>query len=235
MASQLIGTTETGWFNPGANPPPFDMKLLLMVAGSRSEDCGRTFEPYTVVMTAYVQQQGPGDEYDDEPAFDEYMAGDQTDFLDFQFNLKDEDGEVLDWYSDSIVAWAYYPLGIAQTAVNVERELLAAQNQQKPEPFGYFKAEPFGWTDCAETDEGAIALYEAPQPLKDLALDTERLDWLIEQGCSHGVVYEFDKSFWMVWLDGHDALKDKHQISRYHTAREAIDAAKGFPAAKENK
>lgn len=30
------------------------------------------------------------------------------------------------------------------------------------EPFGYFKAEPFGWTDCAETDEGAIALYAAP-------------------------------------------------------------------------
>ena len=71
--------------------------------------------------------------------------------------------------------------------------------------------------------------------LKDLALDTDRLDWLIEQGCSHGVVYELDKSFWMVWLDGHDAHKDKHQISRYHTAREAIDAAKGFPAAKENK
>ena len=126
MASQLIGTTETGWFNPGVNPPPFDMKLLLMVAGSRSEDCGRTFEPYTVVMTAYVQQQGPGDEYDDEPAFDEYMSGDQSDFLEFQFNLKDEDGEVLDWYSDSIVAWAYYPLGIAQTAVNVERERQAA-------------------------------------------------------------------------------------------------------------
>ena len=30
------------------------------------------------------------------------------------------------------------------------------------EPFGYFKAEPFGWTDCAETDEGAGALYERP-------------------------------------------------------------------------
>lgn len=28
------------------------------------------------------------------------------------------------------------------------------------EPFGYFKAEPFGWADCAETDEGAIPLYE---------------------------------------------------------------------------
>jgi hypothetical protein len=26
-------------------------------------------------------------------------------------------------------------------------------------PFGYFRAEPFGWTDCAPTDEGAIPLY----------------------------------------------------------------------------
>jgi len=33
---------------------------------------------------------------------------------------------VLDWYSDSMVAWAYYPLGIAQTAWNVERERQAA-------------------------------------------------------------------------------------------------------------
>lgn len=31
-------------------------------------------------------------------------------------------------------------------------------------PFGYFRAEPFGWTDCAETDEGAIALYDRPAP-----------------------------------------------------------------------
>ena len=37
-----------------------------------------------------------------------------------------------------------------------------APTVQQSEPFGYFKAEPFGWTDCAETDEGAIALYEAP-------------------------------------------------------------------------
>lgn len=32
-----------------------------------------------------------------------------------------------------------------------------------PEPFGYFKAEPFGWTDCEKDDDGAIALYERPQ------------------------------------------------------------------------
>lgn len=27
------------------------------------------------------------------------------------------------------------------------------------EPFGYFRAEPFGWTNCAETDDGAVPLY----------------------------------------------------------------------------
>ena len=41
-------------------------------------------------------------------------------------------------------------------------ELRAALAQPKQEPYGYFKAEPFGWVDCAETDDGAKALYEAP-------------------------------------------------------------------------
>ena len=27
------------------------------------------------------------------------------------------------------------------------------QSVPEPEPFGYFKSEPFGWTDCAETDD----------------------------------------------------------------------------------
>jgi hypothetical protein len=30
----------------------------------------------------------------------------------------------------------------------------------QPEPFGYFKAEPFAWTDCGEDEEGATALYD---------------------------------------------------------------------------
>jgi hypothetical protein len=37
-----------------------------------------------------------------------------------------------------------------------------AQPAPVQKPFGYFKAEPFGWTDCASTDEGAVALYEHP-------------------------------------------------------------------------
>ena len=48
------------------------------------------------------------------------------------------------------------------------------------EPFGYFKAEPFGWTDCAETDDGAIALFAPPAPTPaeapaDVARDAELL------------------------------------------------------------
>ena len=53
-----------------------------------------------------------------------------------------------------------------------DRKIVASQ-----EPFGYFKAEPFGWRDCAETDEGAIALYEAPQAQAD-ARDAERYRFL---------------------------------------------------------
>ena len=59
-------------------------------------------------------------------------------------------------------------------------DLLAATPAPAPaqgEPFGYFRAEPFGWTDCAEDDEGAIALYERPQ---EVGLTDEALDNLIE-------------------------------------------------------
>ena len=28
------------------------------------------------------------------------------------------------------------------------------------EPFGYFRALPFGWEDCSSKDDGAVALYE---------------------------------------------------------------------------
>ena len=42
----------------------------------------------------------------------------------------------------------------------VEAAVLAKLAQQ--EPFGYFRAEPFGWTDCAESDEDAVPLYAAP-------------------------------------------------------------------------
>ena len=46
--------------------------------------------------------------------------------------------------------------------IQLRIEMAIKEALAQAEPFGYFKAEPFGWTDCAETDEGAIALYQAP-------------------------------------------------------------------------
>lgn len=126
MRPKMIGPVELGWFNPGVNPPPFETKLLLMVAGSRSNDCCRTFEAYTEVLTGSVQESGPGDEYDDVSAHEEFIAGEKDEFLEYQFFIHAENGDELDWYSDAIVAWAYYPLGIAHTAVKVEQARQAA-------------------------------------------------------------------------------------------------------------
>ena len=53
----------------------------------------------------------------------------------------------------------------------------AAPAPAQDEPLGHFRVEPFGWTDCAEDDEGAIALYERPQ---EVGLTDEALDNLIE-------------------------------------------------------
>jgi len=62
-----------------------------------------------------------------------------------------------DWETDSSDMFSYEET--CEVFAALLQELVDAP---EPEPFGYFKAEPFGWTDCAETDDGAIALYTAP-------------------------------------------------------------------------
>ena len=105
-------------------------------------------------------------------------------------------------------------------------KMVAAQ-----EPFGYFKAEPFGWRDCAETDEGAIALYEAPQPQAD-ARDAERyLDYLIRNQArvrNNLDEYEGDEDCadCGYWLESTDSNSQTWvQIGVFKTPRDAIDAA----------
>lgn len=122
MVSKVISANEMDWFNPGVVPPPFETKLLLMLAGTRSNDACRTYEAYTEVVTGYVQESGPSDDSADVTAHDEYIAGDHADFLSFQFFIKGENGDESDWYSDSIVAWAEYPLNVERIAVATERK-----------------------------------------------------------------------------------------------------------------
>ena len=50
----------------------------------------------------------------------------------------------------------------ANLALEATPAAAPAPASSQDEPFGYFRAEPFGWTDCAADEEGAIALYERP-------------------------------------------------------------------------
>ena len=102
------------------------------------------------------------------------------------------------------------------------RELLAQAPCTKAqtttqEPFGYFKLETsdWRWMDCAEFDEGARPLYEAPQPQAD-ALDAERYRWLRDE-----------------WLDNEPEAINMERARGQRGLDAAIDAA--IAAAKENK
>ena len=53
------------------------------------------------------------------------------------------------------------------------------------EPFGYFRALPFGWEQCAETDEGAIALYDRPQKDRPADVGTTAPVWLAQELDGH--------------------------------------------------
>ncbi len=58
--------------------------------------------------------------------------------------------------------------GVRIAEVEFQKPLHASQEQADCEPFGYFRPEAFGWTDCAKTDDGAIALYEHPAEVEQL-------------------------------------------------------------------
>ena len=84
------------------------------------------------------------------------------DILDSEFTSVD--GEFCRWCDGRLNAKHNCSLEQTITALNIALAAPIIQPEIKDDkPFGYFRAEPFGWTDCAPTDEGAIPLYERPQ------------------------------------------------------------------------
>lgn len=61
---------------------------------------------------------------------------------------------------------------------------LNGANSSTPEPFGFFKAGAFDWTDCAETDEGAQPLYDQAA-IDRLIAANQRLGWQISLDNDH--------------------------------------------------
>ena len=60
-------------------------------------------------------------------------------------------------------------------------EATPAPEPAQDEPLGHFRVEPFGWTDCAKDDEGAIALYERPQ---EVGLTDEEIEAIAKKHMS---------------------------------------------------
>lgn len=74
-------------------------------------------------------------------------------------------------------------------------EQAKAEQERTSEPFGYFKAEPFGWTDCADDDEGAIALYEKPQPTPQDVIEKRNAELEVAVKESNDRLYE-EREMW---------------------------------------
>ena len=103
------------------------------------------------------------------------------------------------------------------------------------EPFGYFKAEPFGWTDCGPDDEGAVALYEKPQAMlatggDDAAPETPEDDQAAEHyvsDCDSSGTQYHGPSYERGFLSGRTAGKD--EATGGQAQADARDAERWIP------
>jgi len=93
---------------------------------------------------------------------------------------------------------------------------IAELEAEKAEPFGYFN-NPFldGWQDCKETDEGAIALYEAPPQHEWDGLSAHEMS----------EIYQYNKLPYEILKATEAKLKEKNHIA---------DAGKMVALEKEN-
>lgn len=99
---------------------------------------------------------------------------------------------------------------------------LPAPQQATPEPvgepFGHFRALPFGWEQCGEHDDGAVALYTRPAPDGWTEADADAARLAMELEC--------------LLLD----TKDTAAVSRWwKSANEAIDLHRARLAAAQAK
>lgn len=108
--------TEIQWRNPANDVPPFDEKIIVMLAGSIKEGLS-PWRGYTVIETVSVSKASPNDDDDVNETYRDFVEEGKVNFDDFQFYLLDNDGDESDWYSDQIVMWAHYPAELEALAL----------------------------------------------------------------------------------------------------------------------
>jgi hypothetical protein len=90
------------------------------------------------------------------------------------------------------------------------------------EPFGYFRATPFGWEDCSDEDEGAKALYEITP---DQAL--EALGWFSRLEIAQARITELErqKTVLVEALSGLLAVVQSNHVPNSGSAQDQARAA----------
>lgn len=95
-----------------------------------------------------------------------------------------------------------------ERAIHAFAEAIRQQNTaDTADPFGYFRATPFGWEDCADTDEGATALYEHTAP--DQSAEIERLRECLHKANNQAEHFERN---WYLRGDEIDALREQVRV-----------------------
>lgn len=99
------------------------------------------------------------------------------------------------------------------------------------EPFGYFRAEPFGWTDCKKDDEGAMPLFDGAV-IMDLQkqLATERASMFAESQRKQQLEQQRDELLEALEsiIDLHDSASRGKQVAEtIGKARAVIQKVRG--------
>ena len=117
MMSEL--PTDLTWFDPSTTPPPFNVRLLAMLAGFKLTKGGKV-KHTTVVHTVVITKAGEVEcEY---TLYSAYVDAGEKDFNQYPFVMLDDDGEEMCRTSDSIVFWAHYPRKLEKQAYDMYRE-----------------------------------------------------------------------------------------------------------------
>lgn len=97
-----------------------------------------------------------------------------------------------------------------------------SSDTDKPEPFGYFRAQSWGWEDCAATDDGAQALYDEDAistqsaRIAELEAEVERLRKPLPP-----------ERAWQLWAEA--CKVERPTVELVEAFARAIEAAKDTP------
>ena len=100
-------TTEIIWHRPEQETPPFNERILASLGSWR--DRGRGFKAHSLIVCLFIMMRDADGDEDEGATMNDELESGESKWDDLQFQLLDDDDDPLDFYSDSIMWWAYPP------------------------------------------------------------------------------------------------------------------------------